>query len=351
MKPREEREKFERENLSPHAARAEASQGRQKPEPECPLRTCFQRDRDRIIHSKAFRRLSHKTQVFIAPEEDHYRTRLTHTLEVMQIARGTARALKLNEDLVEAIALAHDLGHTPFGHVGEWALDRAYRQSDSEAHFHHAEQSLRVVEVLENDGAGLNLSWEVRDGIRHHSKGMEDFPLSGPDRPRPSTLEGEVVMFSDRIAYVNHDVDDAIRAGVLRPEELPKTTRERLGGSLRERISTMAQDIVSASSNRPEIAMSRDILEAMDELKDFLFDKVYEPTSAGAGEKQRVEEVISGLFRHYMENPELVPRGEGLAAGTTELARAVCDHVAGMTDRYARTQFISHFVPRGWPAP
>jgi len=350
MTPREEREKIEGEMLSPRAALASGSKGRQRPEPECPLRTCFQRDRDRIIHSKAFRRLNHKTQVFIAPEGDHFRTRLTHTLEVMQIARGVARALRLNEDLAEAISLGHDLGHTPFGHAGEWALDRVCREFDPEAHFHHAEQSLRVVEMLENDGQGLNLTWEVRDGIGHHSKGKEDFPLFGRDRPRPATLEGEVVIFADRIAYVNHDADDAIRAGILRSEELPRKTRRRLGDSLRERINSMVQDVVEASREAPHISMSPPVLEAMDELKDFLFARVYDYTAASEGELQRVEEVISGLFRYHMKHPELLP-GDRIPRTVKGLARAVCDHIAGMTDRYARTQFISYFVPRGWPTP
>jgi dGTPase len=276
---------------------------------------------------------------------------LTHTLEVMQIARGIARPLRLNEDLVEAIALGHDLGHTPFGHAGETALDRAYREFDPRGGFHHAEQSLRVVEVLENNGEGLNLTWEVKDGIRHHSKGMEDFPLSGPERPRPATLEGEVVMFADRIAYVNHDVDDALRAGILRPEDLPKTTRKRLGGSLRERINALVRDLAETSRGAEEVDMSPPLLEAMDELKDFLYQKVYASAATGGGELQRVEEVISGLFRHYMKNPGLLTDGGISTSEAVGLARAVCDHIAGMTDRYARTQFISHFVPRGWPGP
>ncbi len=348
MTAREERELLEREVLCPQAVRAEASRGRERPEADCPIRTCFQRDRDRIIHSKAFRRLNHKTQVFIAPEGDHYRTRLTHTLEVMQIARTLARALKLNEDLTEAISLGHDLGHTPFGHAGEWALDQAYREFDRKAHFHHAEQSLRVVEVLERDGKGLNLTWEVRDGILHHTKGMEDLAFPSPKRARPETLEGQVVMFADRIAYVNHDVDDAARAGILQPANLPERVHRRLGESLGERINAMVLDVVEASRGQAAIAMSASLREAMDELKDFLYARVYVDTATTEGELRKVQEVLGGLFRHYMKNPELLP-GESPEAAA--LARSVCDHIAGMTDRYARAQFVLHFLPRGWPSP
>lgn len=349
MTPREEREQIESQILSPHAVRAAESRGRQRPESDCTIRTCFQRDRDRIIHSKAFRRLNHKTQVFIAPEGDHYRTRLTHTLEVMQIARNVARALRLNEDLVEAVSLGHDLGHTPFGHAGEWALDKVYREFDPAARFHHAEQSLRVVDTLENNGAGLNLTWEVRDGIRNHSKGRDDFDELGPERAKPATLEGELAMLSDRIAYVNHDADDAIRAGLIRPQELPIAVRQDVGNSLRERIDTMIKDIVANSAGQPRIAMSPAVLAAMDELKEFLFEKVYHYTSSTEGELQRVEEVIAGLFRYHMQHPELLPMKVTPEADPATLARAVCDHIAGMTDRYARAQFIAYFVPRGWP--
>jgi dGTPase len=347
MTPREEREKIELQILSPYAVKAAESRGRQRPEEPCTIRTCFQRDRDRIIHSKSFRRLNHKTQVFIAPEEDHYRTRLTHTFEVMQIARNIARALALNEDLAEAISLGHDLGHTPFGHAGEEALDKAYREFDAAAHFHHAEQSLRVVDILERNGAGLNLTWEVRDGILHHTKGMEDFPLSGSGRPRPATLEGQVVMFADRIAYVNHDVDDALRAGLLRQEEIPKSVSDRLGTALRDRIDIMIRDIVANSRGKEELVMSAPILEAMDELKDFLYEKVYLRISQEQGEQERVSEVVGGLFRCFMKHPELLPDTQSGAPAA--LARATCDHIAGMTDRYARQQFMHHFLPRGWP--
>jgi dGTPase len=346
MTPREEREQLERQMLSPQAVCAADSRGREQAEEQCTIRTCFQRDRDRIIHCRSFRRLNHKTQVFIAPEEDHYRTRLTHTLEVMQIARNIARALALNEDLTEAIALGHDLGHTPFGHAGEEALDRAYREFDAAAHFHHSEQSVRVVEVLEREGNGLNLTWEVRDGIRHHTKGMEDFPLAGSGRPRPATREGQVVMFADRIAYVNHDVDDALGAKLIQAEEIPAIVNERLGANLRDRIDIMIRDVVAQSRGKEEIVMAPTVLEAMDELKDFLFQRVYLRISEVEGESARVGEVISGLFRYYMAHPEVLGKEhlEGAAR-----ARAVCDHVAGMTDRYARTQFITNFLPRSWP--
>jgi len=353
MTPREEREQLEREILSPYAALAALSRGRQRAETPCDIRTCFQRDRDRIIHCKAFRRLNHKTQVFIAPEGDHYRNRLTHTLEVMQIARNMARALRLNEDLTEAIALAHDLGHTPFGHAGEWALDKVYQEFDPQGRFRHAEQSLRVVELLEREGAGLNLSWEVRDGILTHSKGMEDisFNFSGYDRPLPATLEGQLVRLADRIAYVNHDAEDALHAGIIGREDLPRVARERLGDSLRERVNVMILDVVKFSRERGEVIMSEPVTEAMEALKDFLFGAVYTRYAINEEELQRVEEVISGLFGHYMKHPEHLPGGGAGLKVDRARARMVCDYVAGMTDRFARSQFVTHFVPRSWPTP
>jgi dGTPase len=353
MNPREEREQIERETLSSYAVLAANSRGRERPETPCEIRTCFQRDRDRIIHCKAFRRLNHKTQVFIAPEGDHFRNRLTHTLELMQIARNLARALRLNEDLTEAIALAHDLGHTPFGHAGEWALDKIYREFDPQARFRHAEQSLRVVEVLEREGAGLNLTWEVRDGILTHSKGMEDISLSlsGYDRPLPATLEGQVVRLADRIAYVNHDAEDALDAGIIRLEDAPKIVQERLGDTLRERVNVMILDVVAHSREKPAIEMSGPIAEAMEALKDFLFAEVYTKHAVSDEELQRVEEVIGGLFRHYMKHPEHLPGGEVGKEDPAARARRVCDYVAGMTDRFARSQFVTHFVPRNWPTP
>ena len=348
--PREERERLEEEILSPHAAKSAQSRGRERPEPPCPMRTAFQRDRDRIIHCKAFRRLSHKTQVFIAPEADHYRTRLTHTLEVAQIARTIARALRLNEDLTEAIALGHDLGHTPFGHVGEWALDEAYREFDPSAHFHHAEHSARVVELLERDGQGLNLTWEVRDGIRTHSKGMEDLPK--PPEPGPGTLEGWVVVYADRIAYINHDIDDALRAGLITQEALPRECVSVLGDTHAKRITTMVSDVVAQSRDRPRIEMGRQVEESSNELKDFLFDRVYQSGDAAGAEAARVARIIEGLFRHYMAHPEEVRGGpEAASAGPAPLARVVCDYLAGMTDRFAVQQFQTHFIPRPWRGP
>src|SRR5689334_8232831 len=258
LTPRERQEQWEMDYLADWASKATLSRGRERPEPPDPVRTAFQRDRDRILHSKAFRRLKHKTQVFIDPEEDHFRTRLTHTLEVSQIARTIARALRLNEDLTEAIALAHDLGHPPFGHAGEDALDSVYKEFVPTAGFRHYEQSLRVVELLETrDGRrGLNLTWEVRDGIAHHSKGRKNLADSGA---RASTLEGKVMRIADRIAYVNHDIDDAVRAGILRQSDLPKDTLSLLGKTHSERISRMVMDVIDFSDGRPEVDMSAEI--------------------------------------------------------------------------------------------
>jgi dGTPase len=346
--PREQREQLEDRILSPLAARSALTRGRQRSEPPCPIRTAFQRDRDRIIHCKAFRRLSHKTQVFIAPEADHYRTRLTHTLEVAQIARTISRALRLNEDLTEAIALGHDLGHTPFGHIGEAALDAVYREFDPEAHFHHAEQSLRVVDVLEKDGQGLNLTHEVRDGIRRHSKGMEDFPVEPEDRPE--TLEGMVVSYADRIAYINHDIDDAIRAGLIGERDLPADCVALLGDTHAKRITTMVSDIVGCSADTPAITMGEEIEAATNRLKDFLYQQVY-PAAHDAAEGDRVRRLVTELFRFLVANPSAVPGGgEAAAEGHRLLARRVCDHLAGMTDRFAVQQFEAHFMPRRWRA-
>ena len=377
MTPREEREQLEAQILSPLAARSAESRGRQRPEEPCPIRTAFQRDRDRVIHAKSFRRLTHKTQVFIAPEADHYRTRLTHTLEVAQIARTIARALRLNEDLTEAIALAHDLGHTPFGHAGEHALNAVYREFDLDAQFRHAEQSLRVVDLLEKNGEGLNLTFEVRDGIGHHSKGMDDLPRNSGGAV---TLEGHVVMYADRIAYINHDIDDAIRAGLITAESLPEACVSVLGDTHARRITTMVSDVVEHSRDRATITMGEDVQEATNCLKDFLFDRVY---LAGAAEdREHVERVIGALFRFYMEHSEEVPGiagneiatpaaallrsrsrcapapvGAGAARNDSEatavqdqrwLARLVCDHVAGMTDRFASQQFLQFYLPRRW---
>ena len=351
MTIREQTEELEAQLLSPRAARAAHSRGRDRDEPKCPLRTDFQRDRDRIIHCKSFRRLTYKTQVFIAPEQDHYRTRLTHTLEVAQIARTIARALRLNEDLTEAIALGHDLGHTPFGHAGEEALDQVYRRFDPDAHFSHWEQSRRVVEVLENDGRGLNLTWETRDGIARHSKGQEDLPRASARLPAdlPTTLEGKIVMFADRIAYVNHDIDDAIRAGLISLPDLPQRCLRVLGETHSQRITSMVADLVEHTADGEQVAMGDEVLAATNELKDFLFERVYGGAGAPEG-LEKVAEVVGNLFRYYMANPEELPSGRSAGETAKQLARRVCDHVAGMTDRYAKQQFIAHFLPEDWRA-
>ncbi len=348
MSPRERQEEWEREFLAPWAARTVESKGRQRPEPPDSVRTAFQRDRDRILHSKAFRRLKHKTQVFIDPEEDHFRTRLTHTLEVAQIARTIARALRLNEDLTEAIALAHDLGHPPFGHAGEEALDAVYREYVPDAGFRHYEQSLRVVELLEEHGGhpGLNLTWEVRNGIAHHSKGRKD--LSDTTAERASTLEGKVVRIADRVAYVNHDIDDAVRAGILTVADLPTDVLAILGTTHSDRIATMVTDIVEHSDGKPEVDMSPTISQATDRAKEFLFERVYWSVGRGSAELAKAQRVVRDLFHLYMEEPERMGRGDALnSASLEDRAQAVCDYVAGMTDRYAVAQFAASFLPRG----
>lgn len=330
MTVREEIERLEEEWLSPDAVRSRESRGRKREEEPDPLRTCFMRDRDRIIHSKAFRRLKHKTQVFLAPEGDHYRTRLTHTLEVSQISRTIARALRLNEDLTEAVALGHDLGHTPFGHMGE----EAFRDL-TPTPFRHNEQSLRVVERLEYGGKGLNLTWEVRDGILNHTGSS----------PLPATLEGRIVRIADRIAYVNHDVDDAIRAGILAEEELPPSTVEVLGRYHSERINTLVQDIVRESRDRGDIRMSGEVAGALDELRDFLFEKVY-VGSVAKEEEDKAITVLRSLFRYYLDHPwEMPPE---FREGEEDLRVRVCDYVAGMTDRYALRKYQELFLPRVW---
>ncbi|HZP89438.1 MAG TPA: deoxyguanosinetriphosphate triphosphohydrolase [Actinomycetota bacterium] len=328
--PRERTEQIERETLSPHATLASGSKGREREEDPDPLRTSFQRDRDRIVHAKAFRRLKHKTQVFLAPEGDHYRVRLTHTLEVSQIARTVARALRLNEDLTEAIALGHDLGHTPFGHLGEQALTPFLGRP-----FRHNEQSLRVVDYLENEGRGLNLSWEVRDGIVNHTWSM----------PSPSTPEAQVVRFADRIAYVNHDVDDAVRAGVLTPEELPGEALEVLGWTHGERINTLVTDLVEQTGDGPEIRLSDRVFRALDVLRDFMFEHVYLRDEARA-EQEKAIALVRSLFAHYLDHPEEVPEEYHRAPG--ELPTRVADYIAGMTDRYALRTYERLFLPRGW---
>ena len=297
-------------------------------EPDSPVRTPFQRDRDRIVHSKAFRRLKHKTQVFIAPEGDHYRTRLTHTLEACGIARTVARALGLNEDLTEAIGLGHDLGHPPFGHTGESALDAALRERGGEG-FKHNVHSLRVVDVLERDGQGLNLTEQVRDGILNHT---------GSDKP--ATLEGRIVKLVDRVAYINHDIDDALRAGILRPEDLPSEEIELLGPTGAKRIDTLVRDIVERSSDAGDIVQSDEVGGAMLRLRKFMFDRVYLGEAARA-EHERASRALHGLFEHYVEHPDEVPESEPGA----DLPQRVTDYLAGMTDRYCIARFAELTLP------
>lgn len=340
MLTRESAEREEHCRLSPRAAFADANRGRATPLKPDAFRTDFQRDRDRIIHCKAFRRLSHKTQVFLAPEGDHYRTRLTHTLEVSQIARSISRALRLNEDLTEAIALGHDLGHTPFGHTGEDALTECFDEirgsyPNVPDTFRHNLQSLRVVDVLEYDGKGLNLTWEVRDGIRCHT-GSE----------RASTLEGQIVAIADRIAYVNHDIDDAIRGGVITESDLPAGPTAVLGHNHGARITTMVDDMVRSSLDSDVIRMSDEVWQALTELRTWLFENVYMSSRAKA-EEPKAHGVVKALFMHYIENPhelplEFAPRDDG------ELVQRVVDYVAGMTDRFAIRRFVQIFVPSQW---
>jgi dGTPase len=306
-----------------------ASSGRPRPEPSDGVRNEFQRDRDRIIHAKAFRRLMHKTQVFIAPDGDHFRTRLTHTLEMMQISRTVARSLGLNEDLTEAIALGHDLGHTPFGHTGEEALDRVLAHYGRS--FRHNEHSLRVVDVLEKDGKGLNLTYEVRDGILNHT-------AAG----RPATLEGEIIHIADRIAYVNHDVDDALRAGIVRWEDLPAGPMRVLGKRMSVRIDTLVRDLIKTSRERGEISLSEGVCEPFMELRSWLFENVYR--NPRSRENEKAEGVVRALFGYYLEHPE--ERAESDPDPVTETT----DFVAGMTDRYALTLYKRIFLPRSDPA-
>ncbi len=323
------------ESLSPCAVKSRQSRGRLRYEEPCPIRTAFQRDRDRIIHCKSFRRLKHKTQVFIAPLGDHYVTRLTHTLEVSQIARTIARALNLNEDLTEAIALGHDLGHTPFGHVGEDVLNELYHQG-----FSHNEQSLRVVDFLEKDGRGLNLSWEVRDGILNHSKtGAEG--ILGDDWGEVSTLEGEVVKIADIVAYINHDIGDAIRAGIITERDLPLDAIKMLGLAHSQRINAMVCDIIDNSwevrccdiiKERPAIKMSSQVLAAANTLHNFLFERVYNLRSAQE-ETEKAREVVRSLYKYFNEHEDRLPTEYRLHSDTTE--RRVVDYIAGMTDHYA----------------
>ena len=316
--------------LSPYASKACQSKGREKPETQCDIRTIYQRDMGRIVHSAAFRRLKHKTQVFLSPDGDHYRTRLTHTLEVSQIARTIARALNLNEDLTEAIALGHDLGHPPFGHAGERTLNQLCPYG-----FEHNLQSLRVVDKLERNGEGLNLSFEVRDGIEHHTGTPGE------------TLEGRVVRISDRVAYINSDIDDAVHAGVLRNGDLPLRIRQVLGETYAERINTLVFSIVRASTDKPDISMEEEISDAMDELRDFLFEFVY-TNPVVKREETKANAFLSGLYEHFRNNPDTMPVQYIETIFREDIDRAVCDYIAGMSDRYALRVYHDIFIPKGW---
>jgi len=330
MNLREFQEKQEYEILSPCATKAAESRGRQREEEKCSGRTDFQRDCDRIIHSKAFRRLMHKTQVFLAPAEDHYRTRLTHTLEVSAVARSITRGLRLNENLAEAISLGHDLGHTPFGHAGEAALNEI-----SDCGFSHNEQSLRVVDVLE-DKHGLNLTYEVRDGILNHTGGA-----------KASTPEGKIIKFADRIAYINHDIDDAVRAGVLKSFELPGEFVEILGSTKRDRINNSVQNIIDNSSGSPEIKMSDEFYSAMMGLRTFLFERVYNSDILEA-ETKKAKNILFSLYEYFMKNKDRMPEEYVQMLSSNSADRVICDYIAGMTDRYAINLFNAVFVPKAY---
>ena len=320
---------LEAETLSEYAALSEHTRGRERPEQPCPLRTDFQRDRDRIIHSKSFRRLAGKTQVFLSPEGDHYRTRLTHTLEVCQIARTVSRALRLNEDLTEAIALGHDLGHTPFGHTGEEVLDRL-----SPDGYIHAQQSVRVISVLEKKGNGLNLTWEVRDGILHHSGGAQ-----------AATLEGQIVRYADKIAYMCHDIEDAIRAGVLSEDDLPAKFRQALGGTKSARTTFFVRALVLASGS--EIKMNPPAQALYQELREFLFRNVY-TNPAAKKEDEKAGMVVRQLYEYYTQNPHILPEEYSKIACESGIPRAVCDYISGMSDRFCIAKFEDLFVPRAF---
>lgn len=333
MNIRETTEQWESEYLSPYASLSKNTKGRERKEPLCDIRPEYQRDRDRILHSKSFRRLKQKTQVFLAPEGDHYRTRLTHTLEVSQIARTIAKALCLNESLTEAIALGHDLGHTPFGHSGEAVLNRLCKEG-----FAHYKQSIRIVEVLEKKGKGLNLTWETRDGILNHR-------TSGT----PSTLEGDVVRLSDKIAYINHDIDDAIRAKIFVESALPSEYTDRLGHSVRGRLNTMIHDIIEQSQKKPYIRMSPGMETAMHGLRKWMFEHVYQ-NGIAKEEEGKAQQLIVALFEYYMSHVDELPEEylDMMTMRGEEKERVVCDYIAGMTDIYAIDRFNELFVPKAW---
>ena len=329
---REQLEEREDEILAPWAAHSRNSKGRLHDEPQDDLRPLFQRDRDRILHCKSFRRLKDKTQVFITPDGDHYRTRMTHTLEVSQNARTIAKALKLNEDLTEAIALGHDLGHTPFGHAGERVLNRLCPEG-----FDHAEQSVRLVDVLEKDGQGLNLTYEVRDGFLNHQ-------TSG----HPSTLEGQIVRYSDKIAYFHHDMDDAIRGGILTDDDVPEEIASVIGHTLEERLDTFTHDIIITSYDQPIIAMSPAVQKAFNDFRTFMFENVYTNPKA-KGEEAKAMGVVEALYEHYLKNIDLLPDylNRRMDLGDSK-ERVVCDYISSMTDRYAIRQFEDIYVPKSW---
>ena len=322
---------MEKAFLSKYATLSDATRGREVPVEPCPLRTEFQRDRDRIVHSKAFRRLKHKTQVFISPEGDHYRTRLTHTLEVTQIARTISTGLCLNPDLTEASALGHDVGHTPFGHAGEEVFSRLLGTP-----FRHNEQSRRVVERLENDGKGLNLTWEVRDGIENHKLSLS-----------PATLEGKVVSYSDRIAYINHDIDDAVMAGVITEDMIPKECVKILGATKSARVNTLVLDMVNFSYDKPKVSLSEDVQYALDRLYAFMNEKVY-AYHAAKGEETKAKKLLETLFEYFMEHFDEVPDPYFRMSEECGKARSVCDYLASMTDRYAVSTYENLFIPNDW---
>ena len=324
-----EQEEFSR--LAPWAAKAAETKGRIRQEEENEVRTCYQRDVDRIVYSKSFRRLKHKTQVFLQPEGDHYRTRLTHTLEVMRISRTIARALRLNEDLTEAIAYGHDLGHTPFGHAGEKALSEITGKE-----FRHNEQSLRVVDLLEKNGDGLNLCYETRMGIVGHT-----------GERVPETLEGQIVRLSDRIAYINHDIDDACRAGILSNSDIPRKIANVLGQTHSERINTLVQDIITCSMGKNQLLRTPEVAQAMEDLRNFMFDKVYKNPVA-KGEEYKAKDIIGMLYDHYLKHPEDVPVDFRPQLDFDGIERTVCDYIAGMTDKYAVYKFSEIFIPTAW---
>ena len=333
MNIRQKNEELEMNNLSPYATKSCESEGRDRDEEQCDLRTVYQRDRDRIIHCKAFRRLKHKTQVFLAPMGDHYRTRLTHTLEVSQIARTIAKSLDLNEDLTEAIALGHDLGHTPFGHAGERTLNSVCSHG-----FHHYKQSIRVVEVLENNGLGLNLTKEVRDGILNHR-------TSG----NPSTLEGKVVRLSDKIAYINHDIDDAIRGKIIKEEDIPSEYTDILGDTTKKRLDTLVHDIVAHSVDKPDVLMSEEMENAMMGLRSYMFKSVY-TNPVAKKEEAKANEMLKQLFEYYMNHKEQLPdEFKYLIYECGENPeQVVCDYIAGMSDQYSVAVFQKIFIPKSW---